>query len=104
MLAISTALGRPLFGVATEPCKVLFVSLEDGANVVRHRLAAICRAWLIDPVQLRDLHIVDGTEHPELFSADTRGAGEITPSYCELRKLVQTEAIGLLLVDNASDG
>jgi len=104
MLAVCATLGRPLFGVDTEACKVLFVSLEDGANVVRHRLAGICRAWLIDPVQLRDrLHIVDGTEHPELFAAETRGAGEITASYFELRRLVQSENIGLVLIDNASD-
>jgi putative DNA primase/helicase len=104
MLAVCTALGRPLFGVATQQSKVLFVSLEDGAGVVRHRLASICRAWLIDPEQLRDrLFVVDGTEHPELFAAETRGAGEITASYFELRRLVQSENIGLVLVDNASD-
>jgi len=104
MLGVCVALGRPLFGVDTEPCKVLFVSLEDGSGVVRHRLAGICRAWLIDPEQLRDrLHIVDGTEHPELFSAETRGAGEKTASYFELRKIVQSENIGLVMVDNASD-
>jgi RecA-family ATPase len=104
MLAVCTALGRPLFGVDTEPCNVLFVSLEDGMNIVRHRLGSICRAWLIDPVQLHGrLHVVDGTEHPELFAAETRGAGEITASYFELRRLVQSENIGLVLIDNASD-
>jgi len=104
MLGVCAALGRPLFGVDTAPCKVLFVSLEDGSSVVRHRLAGICKAWLINPEQLRErLHIVDGTEHPELFAAETRGAGEITASYFELRKIVQSENIGLVLVDNASD-
>lgn len=104
MLAVCTVLGRPLFGVDTQACKVLFVSLEDGSYVVRHRLAGICKAWLIDPEKLRDkLLIVDGTEYPELFAAETRGAGEITASYFELRKLVQSENIGLVLVDNASD-
>jgi phage/plasmid primase-like uncharacterized protein len=104
MLAVCAVLGRPLFGVNTEACKVLFVSLEDGTNVVRHRLAGICKAWLIDPEQLRDrLHVVDGTEHPELFTAETRGAGETTPSHAELRKIVQSESIGLVIVDNASD-
>jgi putative DNA primase/helicase len=104
MLGVCTVLGRPLFGIDTEPCKVLFVSLEDGVHIVRHRLAGICRAWNIDPAQLHNrLHIVDGTEHPELFAAETRGAGEITASYFELRKIVQSENIGLVLVDNASD-
>lgn len=104
MLAVCAALGRPLFGVDTQACKVLFASLEDGAGVVRHRLAAICKAWLIDPELLRDrLHIVDGTEHPELFAAETRGAGLTTASYYELCRLVQRENVGLVLVDNASD-
>jgi len=104
MLAVCTVLGRPLFGADTDQSNVLFVSLEDGVNIVRHRLASICRAWLIDPELLRDgLHVVDGTEHPELFSAETRGAGETTGSYFELRKIVQSENIGLVVVDNASD-
>ncbi|MEI8168830.1 MAG: AAA family ATPase [Rhodoferax sp.] len=104
MLAVCTVLGRPLFGVATEQSNVLFVSLEDGVNIVRHRLASICKAWLIDPELLRGgLHIVDGTEHPELFSAETRGSGDTTASYLELRKIVQFEHIGLVLIDNASD-
>jgi len=104
MLGVCAALGRPLFGVDTEPCKTVFVSLEDGANIVRHRLAGICRAWGIDPMALHGrLHIVDGTEHPELFAAETRGAGETTATYFELRRLVQLEGVGLVVVDNASD-
>ncbi|MDP1999607.1 MAG: AAA family ATPase [Rhodoferax sp.] len=104
MLAVCTVLGRPLFGVATEQSTALFVSLEDGDNIVRHRLAGICRSWGIDPVELHGrLHIVDGTENPELFCAETRGSGETTASYLELRNLVQSENIGLVVVDNASD-
>ena len=104
MLGVCTALGRPLFGVETEQCKGLFVSLEDGTNIIRHRLAHICKTWAIDPEQLRDrLLIVDGTEHPELFTAETRGAGETTLSYFELYTLVKSENIGLVVVDNASD-
>jgi len=104
MLAVCAVLGRPLFGVETEQCKVLFVSLEDGAGIVRHRLAGICRAWLIDPAMLQGrMHIVDGTEHPELFTAEAKGMGEVTASYLELRALVQVEAIGLVVIDNASD-
>ncbi len=104
MLAVSAALGRPLFGVDTAQCKTLFVSLEDGAHIVRHRLAGICRHWAIDPVALDGkLHIVDGTEHPELFCADNRGAGVTTATHFELCRLVQSERVGLVVVDNASD-
>jgi len=102
MLAVSAALGRPLFDVPTRHCRVLFASLEDGADLVRHRVANICRAWGIDPLALADrLVIVDGTEHPELFSVDTRGAGDATPSYGELCRLAA--GAGLVVVDNASD-
>jgi putative DNA primase/helicase len=104
MLAVCAALGRPLFGVNVTQCKTLFVSLEDGANVVRHRLAAICKHWSIDPLALDDhLQIVDGTDYPELFAAENRGNGEITPTYAELQLLVQRGGVGLVVVDNASD-
>jgi putative DNA primase/helicase len=104
MLGVCAALGRPLFGVDTVQCKTLFVSLEDSAHIVRHRLASICRTWGIDPAQLDNkLNIVDGTENPELFSADSRGAGDTTATYLELCRLVQSEGVGLVVVDNASD-
>ncbi len=103
MLGVCAALGRPLFGADTAPCRTLYLSLEDGQHIVRHRLAHICRTWAIDPEQLRDLLIVDGTEHPELFVAENRGAGATTATYGELHKLVQDENIGLVTIDNASD-
>lgn len=103
MLAVSAALGRSLFNVDTEQCNTLFVSLEDGAGIVRHRLAGICGAWCINPQALDGLHIVDGTEHPELYSAESRGAGEPSPAYAELARLVQACGAGLVVVDNASD-
>lgn len=104
MLAVATVMGRPLFGVATSAAPAVFVSLEDSAAIVRHRLAGICRLWGVDPEMLADrLHIVDGTENPELFSADSRSAGDVTPAYDELARLVQTTGSGLVVVDNASD-
>jgi putative DNA primase/helicase len=103
MLAVATVTGRPLFGVATEQSPAVFVSLEDGAGIVRHRLAGICRAWGVDPLALADLYIVDGTENPELFAADQRSAGDVTNTYAELARLVQSTGAGLVVVDNASD-
>lgn len=50
------------------------------------------------------LHIVDGTENPELFMADSRnGSGAPTRAYSELRTLVQQTGAGLVVIDNASD-
>jgi len=104
MLAVAAVEGRPLFGVPTEASAAVFVSLEDGAGIVRHRLAGICRAWGIDPMTLRErLHIVDGTENPELFAADNRSAGDVTSAYVEMARLVQSTGAGLVVVDNASD-
>jgi hypothetical protein len=104
MLAVCAALGRPLLGAEVEHCKVLFVSLEDSGAIARHRLANICKLWSIDPLSLVDrLHIVDGTEYPELFSAESRGAGLLTDTYKEMSAIVQAEGIGLVIVDNASD-
>lgn len=103
MLAVAAVQGRPLFDVDTEQCNALFVSLEDGAGIVRHRLAGICGAWGINPQTLAGLHIVDGTEHPELYAAEARGAGEPTLALAELAHLVQSRSVGLVVIDNASD-
>lgn len=101
MLAAAVATGRPLFSVDTERSPVLFVSLEDAAATVRHRLAWICKAWAIEPAELADLRIVDGTANPELFAAERRDGGETTAAYAELRTLAT--GAGLVVIDNASD-
>lgn len=104
MLAVAAALGRPLFGLPTKQCSTLFVSLEDGTNIIRHRLATICRAWSINPLELDGrLHILDGTENPELYTADNRGPGETTETYREVFARAEAIHAGLILVDNASD-
>ena len=104
MLAVAVVTGRPMFGVNTNASPAVFVSLEDGERIVRNRLAGICLAWGIDPHSLADrLHIVDGTENPELFAADHRSAGEVTPAYLEMSRLVKNTRAGLVVVDNASD-
>lgn len=104
MLAVASATGRPLFGVPTTAAPAVFVSLEDSGSIVRHRLAKICNALNIDPATIKErLHIVDGSESPELFTADHRGAGEITSTYDELAQLVEETRAGLVIVDNASD-
>ena len=104
MLAVCAAIGRPLFGEEVKLSKVLFVGLEDSGAIARHRLANICKLWGIDPLALVDrLLIVDGTEYPELFTAENRGAGLLTDTYKEMSAIVQGEGIGLVIVDNASD-
>jgi len=102
LLAVAVAAGRELFGQPTERGRVVFASLEDGAAVVRHRLAHVCRQWGIEPGDLaQHLTIVDGTAAPELFIAEGRGQGTTTATYAELQELAQGAA--LVIVDNASD-
>lgn len=103
MLAAAVATGRELFGIATDAAPVVFASFEDGAHLVRHRLAHICQCWGINPAELAGLHIVDGTANPELFASDGRGPGDVTPAYGELLALVKKTGAGLVIVDNASD-
>ncbi|MCW5669399.1 MAG: AAA family ATPase [Hydrogenophaga sp.] len=104
MLAVCAATGRDLFGLQVDKCVAVFVSLEDGLAVVRHRLSVICRAWSLDPRELEGrLHVVDGTDHPELYSAEGRGSGETTLTFAEMRSLVRSVGAGLVVVDNASD-
>lgn len=104
MLAVSVVVGRELFGVHVRQGKSIFVSLEDSPQIVRYRLAKICSIWSIDPKALQgNLQIVDGTEYPELFSAESRSAGTTTDTYFELRRMVQDHKASLLIIDNASD-
>ena len=104
MLCVATVIGRELFGVPTLRSKVLFVSLEDNEHVVRHRLAHICREWGVEPSAFDgELLIVDGCEHPELFTAETRADGSVTPTYVELQQISAESHVGLVVVDNASD-
>ena len=103
MLAVAVASGRgELFGQPCDQGRAVFISLEDGRAIVRHRLATICKEWNIAPELLVNrLTIADGTDWPELFSAD-RDDGQVTPTYRELRNLAQ--GADLVLIDNASDG
>ena len=105
MLAVAAAVGKPLFGAPTAPTPAIFVSLEDGPAIVRHRLGAICRWLEVDPRTLAGkLFVVDGTEHPELYWAENRnGNGTVSDTYAELRELVESTGAGLVVVDNASD-
>ena len=104
MLSIRASQGVQLFGIKTTKCKTLFVSLEDGKDVVRRRLASICKSWNIDPQELNGcLSIVDGTDDPHLFTAETRGMFGTTETYRELANLIKVEKFGLVIVDNASD-
>lgn len=108
MLAVSLALGLPLFGASTRRGKVAFFSGEDPAEVVRHRLQRICEKLSVDPAALDgQLHVLDATSgDPVLFhevGANGRRYGATTPAYAALQSYVERHGIDVLIVDNASD-
>jgi len=107
MLGVCVALGRPLFGIHTEPGNVAFFSGEDGAQLLRHRLHTVCKCMGVDIRELKDrLHIIDATDDPVLFAEVTtagRREGVTTATFTDLSKLVREHDIRLLVIDNASD-
>ena len=105
MLAISVALGRPMFGIAVERSRAVFVSLEDDGDKIRWRISLICKVWDIDPLDLDGwLTVLDGTEYPEMYvSLNKWVPGEATATYAQLSQRVDDIDAGFVVIDNASD-
>ena len=106
-LAAHTSTGASFLGLPTERVKTLFFSAEDATNTIRRRMAAICQADGLDPVELaKNLIVLDATAAPCLFQEiSDKGVkrGEITAHYSELKAMIEAEGVGFLIVDNASD-
>ncbi len=85
----------------------LFFSAEDGKDTIRRRVAAICEASGLDPVEVaKNLIVLDATDAPCLFhEVNDKGVkrGEVTAHYAELKKMIEDEGIEFLIIDNASD-
>jgi hypothetical protein len=108
MLAVCVALGLPLFGVPTRRGRVLYFSGEDGPELMRHRLALVCRHLQVSPAALAGwLQILDATSgDPVLFhevAARGQRMGCTTPTYAALVEFFDRGGCDLLIVDNASD-
>lgn len=108
-LAVAVAMGLPLLGVPTTPSRVLVFSGEDAGPLLRHRLAAICRALDVEPRALAErLLVLDATENPalgeETLDRET-GRRHIAPTaiYERLREIVTEHQPALIVADNASD-
>ncbi len=110
-IAVHVALGMRFGSLATTQTKVLFFSGEDGAKVLRQRLAKICRALKIDLAQLDGkLHLLDASDIDPALHREQRvliaGRQSIvteTPLVATLAALVKKLAVGMVVVDNASD-
>lgn len=107
MLAVSVAVGVPLFGVDTDPARVVFFSGEDGRDTVARRLQVILQALGIPAESLRGrLLILDATDAPELvgvqFVDGVQRVGLTMTGAALAGELAELPA-PLLIVDNASD-
>ncbi len=110
-LAVHVALGHPFGALTTTQANVLFFSGEDGAKVLRQRLARICRALKIDSAELDGkLYLLDASDiDPALHreqKVSVRGRQQIiteTLLLDALSGLVKKLDAGLVIVDNASD-
>jgi|CXWL01.1.fsa_nt_gi hypothetical protein len=106
-LSAHTSTGRSFLGLETEKIKTLFFSAEDSTDTIRRRYAAICEDDGLAPAEVEsNLIVLDATDAPCLFhEVNTHGVrtGKTTEHYAELKYLIETESVGFLIVDNASD-
>ena len=106
IIAAHVATGRDLFGFPTQAAKVLFLSLEDPGDIIRWRLAKICREYDLSPEQIAsNLMIIDGTSGLTELMTETRESGTSnlipTATFSAVKKLMTGHQ--LLIVDNVSD-
>lgn len=110
-IAVHVALGLPFATLPTTQTNVLFFSGEDGARVLRLRLAKICRALKVEPAQLvGKLNLLDASDidpalHREQYSSENGLRNVVTETKLlgNLATLVQKRKVGLVVIDNASD-
>jgi hypothetical protein len=100
--AVCLAMGLPFMGKATTQCHVLFYSAEDSQNILRHRLANICKVWQLDPLIVdKTLKIIDATQDPCLYLEGTARRADTTPGYTKLK--TRLSVFDVAIIDNASD-
>jgi len=111
-LAIHVALGLRFGRLDVTQSNVLFFSGEDGAQVLRMRLARLCQVLQVDRSALvGKLHILDASDiDPALHRGQKAFGTSIytkteteTETLKKLAQLVKSVDAGLVIVDNASD-
>lgn len=100
------AAGQPWAGLTVQHRPVLFVSLEDAAEIVRYRLRKIIEGYRLDAAAvLAGLTILDGSAGLSALMTEHAAFGvrSLVPTATlgELRAAVGNA--GLLIIDNASD-
>lgn len=106
MWAVHAALGRPFLGKEIVHAPAIFYSGEDRADVVRFRVAKICRALGFDPGEVAaSLTVLDATDAPVLFveQGDHKGRSVTPVVYERFKNLILDKYARHVFVDNASD-
>lgn len=102
-LAAHLVVGQSWGGLACEKSRVVFVSLEDPADVVRARLRRICEAYDL-PVDgvVENLVVLDGTEAgPLAVEINDRGTRRL--EFTKAMRQLEQHPADVMIVDNASD-
>lgn len=104
-LAACIAVGKPFAGIEVGMRRVLYLSCEDRAGVLRWRLYRICRHLEIDPEELAGLlDVVELVGHDSiLWERDPRTGGTLTPAYRRLTERARSSRADVLIVDGISD-
>lgn len=106
IIAAHVAVGVPFCGHAVRQGRVVFVSLEDPAAVVRWRLRKIVDTYGLDPAAVvANLIVLDGSEGNSTLASELADMGQRTILPTATLGELQVAAAGavLVIVDNASD-
>ena len=105
VIAAHVACGKNWGGLNVNPGRALFLSMEDDAGILQHRLQNIATEYGLDYGALkRNLTVVDASDVPPLAQECTVDGGrtlKITPA--GHRFIAMAKGYDLVLIDNASD-
>ncbi|MBK1724697.1 AAA family ATPase [Thiocystis violacea] len=107
VMGAHVAVGRPWADLTVTRGRVLYISMEDGAELVLWRLKRIAEAYDMDPAMIAErLTVIDGSDaEPLVFEFSDAGVKSIGRSYegTAVEELIEAEKPDLVIVDNASD-
>lgn len=107
-IAAHVAGGEPWAGFAVEAGPVVFVTLEDEADVVRWRLRNVLEAYALDAVTVAgNLRVLDGTASDACLAVEQaapHASKTLAPTGALAELAEAAKGCALIVVDNASDG
>jgi len=103
--ATCTALGLPLFGIATKQCPTLYITCEDDLEELHRRQLAICDLLGVDPESLNGklyLLSLQGEIGNELAMFAPDGTMTVGPLYDRLIRTCEAYGIQDVTIDNTA--